>query len=60
MDNDGVDKFGYGHRDLFADLMWLVAPDLAAELDFARAEGLPAAYVQPARGRFTQRFGDIA
>ena len=60
MDNDGIHKFGYGHRDLFADLMWLVAPDLAAELDFARAEELPAAYVQPARGRFTQRFGDIA
>ena len=60
MDNDGIHKFGYGHRDLFADLMWLVAPDLAAELDFARAEELPAAYVQPACGRFTQRFGDIA
>ena len=60
MDNDGIHKFGYGHRDLFADLMWLVAPALAAELDFARAEELPAAYVQPASGRFTQRFGDIA
>ena len=60
MDNDGIHKFGYGHRDLFADLMRLVAPDLAAELDFARAVELPAAYVQPAQGRFTQRFGDIA
>ena len=60
MDNDGIHKFGYGHRDLFADLLRLVAPELAAELDFARAEELPAAYVQPASGRFTQRFGDIA
>ena len=60
MDNDGIHKFGYGHRDLFADLLWLVAPELAAELDFARAEELPAAYVRPASGRFTQRFGDIA
>ena len=58
MDNDGIHKFGYGHRDLFADLMRLVAPDLAAELDFARAEELPAAYVRPARGRFTLRRHD--
>ena len=60
MDNDGVHKFAYRHRELFADLLRLVAPALAAELDFARAEELPAAYVQPAGDRFTQRFGDMA
>ena len=60
MDNDGIHKFGYRHRELFADLLRLVAPALAAELDFARAEELPAAYVRPASRRFTQRFGDIA
>ena len=60
MDNDGIHKFGYRHRELFADLLRLVAPALAAELDFARAEELPAAYVRPAGRRFKQRFGDIA
>ena len=60
MDNDGIHKFGYRHRELFADLLRLVAPALAAELDFARAEELPAAYVRPAGRRFQQRFGDIA
>ena len=64
MDNDGIHKFGYRHRGLFADLLRLVAPELADELDFARAEEraeeLPSAYVRPARGRFAQRFGDMA
>ena len=60
MDNDGIHKFGYRHRELFADLLRLVAPALAAELDFARAKELPAAYVRPAGRRFQQRFGDIA
>ena len=60
MDNDGIHKFAYRHRALFADLVRLVAPALAAELDFAHAEELPAAYVQPAGDRFPQRFGDMA
>ena len=60
MEHDGIHKFGYRHRELFADLMWLVAPALAAELDFARAEEVPVAYVQRAHDRFPQRFGDMA
>ena len=60
MDNDGIHKFAYRNRELFADLLRLVAPALAAELDLDRAEELPAAYVQLADGHFAQRFGDIA
>ena len=60
MDNDGIHKFAHGHREVFVDMLRLVAPALEAEFDFARAEPLPAAYVRPARGRFAQRFGDIA
>ena len=60
MEHDGIHKFGYRHRELFADLVWLVAPALAAELDFARAEEVPVAYVQRAHDRFPQRFGDMA
>ena len=60
MDNDGIHKFAYGHREVFVDMLRLVAPALEAEFDFERAEELPAAYVRPARGRFAQRFGDIA
>ena len=60
MEHDGVHKFGYRHRELFADLLRLVAPALAAELDFARAEEVPAAYVRRAHDRFPQRFGDMA
>ena len=60
MEHDGIHKFGYRHRELFADLMWLVAPALAAELDFARAEEVPVAYVRRAHDRFPQRFGDMA
>ena len=60
MDNDGIHKLAYGHPEMFADLLRLVAPALEAEFDFERAEQLPAAYVRPARGRFAQRFGDLA
>ena len=60
MDNDGIHKFAYGHRAVFADLLRLVAPALEAEFRFERAEELPAAYVQPGRDRFAQRFGDMA
>ena len=60
MDNDGIHKFAHGHREVFVDMLRLVAPALEAEFDFDRAEPLPAAYVRPARGRHTQRFGDIA
>ncbi len=60
MDNDGIHKFAHGHREVFVDMLRLVAPALEAEFDFARAEPLPAAYVRPAGGRHKQRFGDIA
>lgn len=60
MENDAIHKFTYRHRALFADLMRLVAPALAAELDFDRAVELPAAYVEAAGERFEQRFGDMA
>ncbi len=59
MDNDGIHKFAHGHREVFVDMLRLVAPALEAEFDFDRAEPLPAAYVRPARGRHKQRFGDI-
>ena len=60
MDNDGIHKFAHGHREVFVDMLRLVAPALEAEFDFDRAAPLPAAYVRPARGRHKQRFGDIA
>ena len=60
MDNDGIHKFAYQHVAVFADLLRLAAPALAAELDFARAERLPASGVAPAGGRFEQRHGDLA
>ena len=60
MDNDGIHKFAYRLRALFADLLRLVAPALAAELDFAQAAELPTAYVEPVRGGIAQRFGDMA
>lgn len=56
MDNDGIHKFAYRLRALFADLLRLVAP----ALDFARAEELPTTYVEPVRGGVAQRFGDMA
>ena len=60
MDNDGIHKFAYRHRELFADLLRLAAPALAAELDFARAEELPTAYAELGRDGIAQRFGDLA
>ena len=60
MDNDGIHKFAYQHVAVFADLLRLAAPALAAELDFARAERLPASGVASAGGRFEQRHGDLA
>ena len=60
MDNDSLHKFTYRVREFFADLMRLVAPALAVELDFDRAEELPTVYVERARGGFRQRLGDLA
>ena len=51
MGNDGMHKFAYRHCELFADLLRLAAPALAAELDFARAEELPTAHAEPGRDR---------
>ena len=45
MDNDGMHKFAYGHDAIFADLLRLAVPALAAELDFAQAELLPTSHV---------------
>ena len=60
MDNDGIHKFAYRHARIFADLLRLAVPALAAELDFAQAERLPASGVAAAGGRFEQRHGDLA
>lgn len=60
MDNDSLHKFTYRLCEFLADLLRLVAPALAAELDFDRAEELPTAYVEPARGGLEQRSGDLA
>ena len=51
MDNDGIHKFAYGHEALFADLLHLAVPALAAELDLARAELLPTALVSAGAAR---------
>ena len=59
MDNDGIHKFAYQHVLVFADLLRLAVPALAAELDFARAEQLPASGVAPAGAGFKQRHGDL-
>ena len=59
MDNDGIHKFAYEHALLFADLLHLAVPELAAELDFTRAEQLPASGVAPAGAGFKQRHGDL-
>ena len=59
MDDDGIHKFAYGHDVLFADLVRLVSPALAAELDFTRAELLPAALVSAGETRVKQRYGDM-
>ena len=60
MDNDGIHKFAYRLAEFFADLLRLVAPALAAELDFGRAEQLPTSHVATAAGQFLQRHGDMA
>ena len=59
MDNDGIHKFAYRLRAMFADLLRLAVPALAAELDFARAELLPTSHVAPTGARFKQRHGDL-
>ena len=59
MDNDGLHKFAYRLRAMFADLLRLAVPALAAELDFARAELLPTSHVAAAGARFKQRHGDL-
>ena len=59
MDDDGIHKFAYGHDVLFADLLRLVSPALAAELDFTRAELLPTALVSAGGSRMKQRYGDM-
>ena len=59
MDDDGIHKFAYGHDALFADLLRLMSPALAAELDFTRAELLPTALVSAGGSRMKQRYGDM-
>ena len=59
MDNDGIHKFAYRHWTMFADLLRLAVPALAAELDFKRAELLPTSHVAAAGARFKQRHGDL-
>ena len=59
MDNDSIHKFAYRHAWIFADLLHLAVPALAAELDFTQAEQLPASGVAPAGTRFKQRHGDL-
>ena len=54
MDDDGIHKFAYGHDVLFADLLRLVSPALAAELDFTRAELLPTALVSAGETRLKE------
>ena len=59
MDNDGLHKFAYRLREVFADLLRLAVPALAAELDFTRAQLLPTSSVAAAGARFKQRHGDM-
>ena len=59
MDNDGIHKFAYRHHALFADLLRLAVPALAAELDFTRAELIPASHVSAGTPRLKQRHGDM-
>ena len=59
MDNDGIHKFAYRLRAMFADLLRLAVPALAAELDFARAKLLPTSHVAATGARFKQRHGDL-
>ena len=59
MDNDSIHKFAYRHPDLFADLLRLIVPALAPELDFAAAKEISAAYVGHHAGVLEQRHGDM-
>ena len=59
MDNDSIHKLGYRQRPLFADLLRLAVPGLAAELDLDAAEEVSAAHVGPRAAGFEQRFGDM-
>ena len=60
MDNDGVHKFAYRHRQMVADLLWLAAPAVARALDFAAAEELPTEGVRAGAGGLVQHRGDMA
>ena len=59
MDNDAIHKLGYRQREFFADLLRLVVPELAAELDLDAAEEVSAAHVGPRPAGFEQRHGDV-
>lgn len=59
MDNDSVHRFAYHDPDVFADLLRLTMPGLAAELDLARAEQVSAAHVGAGTGGLEQRHGDM-
>ena len=60
MDNDGVHKFAYRHRQMVADLLWLAAPAVARALDFAAAEELPTEGVRAGAGGLVQHRSDMA
>ena len=59
MDNDSLHKFAYRHGAMFADLLRLAVPALAAELDFVQAQLLPTSHVSATGGRLEQRHGDM-
>ena len=59
MYNDSIHKFAYRHPDLFADLLRLIVPALAPELDFAAAKEISAAHVGHHAGVLEQRRGDM-
>ena len=60
MDNDGVHKFAYRHRQMVADLLCLAAPAVARVLDFAAAEELPTEGVRTAARGLVQHRSDMA
>ena len=60
MDNDGVRKFAYRHRQMVADLLWLAAPAVARALEFAAAEELPTEGVRAGAGGLVQHRSDMA
>ena len=59
MDNDSVHRFAYRHSELFADLLHLAMPGLAAELELAEAEQVSAAHVGTGGRGLEQRHGDM-